>query len=96
MHANRFTNRFMNRFALFTSPHVNRVNGFRIDSRAHDMKSNDLNACGWIHESIRVCNRTHSLMLTYVVSTTLYNRIVTVSHIAMKRVFGLDRTTPTY
>ena len=28
-------------------------------------------------------------------STTLYNRIVTVSHIAMKRVFGLDRTTPT-
>ena len=26
--------------ALFTSSHVNRVNGFRIDSRDHNMKSN--------------------------------------------------------
>ena len=60
MHANRFMNRFANRFALFTSPHVNRVNGFRIDSNAHDMKSNDLNALESIHESIQVCNRTHS------------------------------------
>ena len=33
-----YTRESMNRFALFTSPHVNRVNGFRIDSRAHDMK----------------------------------------------------------
>ena len=31
----------------------------------------------------------------HCLSTTLYNRIVTVSHVAMKRVFGLDRTTPT-
>ena len=31
----------------------------------------------------------------HCLSTTLYNRIVTVGHIAMKRVFGLDLTTPT-
>ena len=32
---------FMNRPWLFTSPRVNRVNGFRNDPRALDMKSND-------------------------------------------------------
>ena len=63
MHANRFTNRFMNRFALFTSPHVNRVNGFRIDSRAHDVKIERLECMrmDWIHESIQVHNRTQPL-----------------------------------
>ena len=31
----------------------------------------------------------------HCLKTTLYNRLVTVSHIAMKKAFGLDRMTPT-
>ena len=58
---NWFMNPFMNRPWLFISPLVNRVNGFGIDSRAHDMKSERR---GSVHESIQVRNRTHPVTPT--------------------------------
>ena len=59
MHANRFMNPFMNRPWLFTSPHVNTMNGFRMDSRAHDKKSNG--EIPFMNRFKCLIGRTHSL-----------------------------------